>query len=86
MPVHDHPVYAVRIGDTLTNTSDPAGKMLATSPPGKEIYNTLDAAMMKPMSSQAVSSIGSGQAHTNLQPSLVMNFCIALQGIFPSRT
>ena len=32
-----------------------------------------------------LSHTGGGQAHNNMQPSLVVNFCIALQGIFPSR-
>jgi len=34
---------------------------------------------------QAVSNVGGGQAHLNMQPFLSLNFCIALQGIFPSR-
>ena len=28
--------------------------------------------------------VGGSQAHLNMQPFLVLNFCIALQGIFPS--
>ena len=32
-----------------------------------------------------VSVLGGGQPHNNLQPYLVLNFCIALQGIFPAR-
>lgn len=35
--------------------------------------------------SGTVSDVGGGQAHENRQPSLVMSFCIALQGTFPSR-
>ena len=31
-------------------------------------------------------SAGGGQAHDNMQPSLVVNFCIALQGVFPFRS
>jgi microcystin-dependent protein len=34
----------------------------------------------------SVSNVGGSQAHTNMQPFLVLNFCIALQGIFPSQT
>jgi len=34
----------------------------------------------------SVSSVGGSQAHTNMQPWLVLSFCIALQGIFPSQT
>ena len=40
------------------------------------------AAAMHPAS---VSNTGGGQAHENMQPYLVLNFIIALQGIFPSR-
>lgn len=31
-----------------------------------------------------VTNVGGSQAHLNMQPFLVLNFCIALQGIFPS--
>jgi microcystin-dependent protein len=37
------------------------------------------------MSPQTVSNVGGSQAHLNMQPYLVLNFCIALQGIFPSQ-
>ena len=33
----------------------------------------------------SVSNAGGSQPHTNIQPYLVVNFCIALTGIFPSR-
>jgi microcystin-dependent protein len=33
-----------------------------------------------------VTNVGGSQAHMNMQPFLVLNFCIALQGIFPSQT
>ena len=32
-----------------------------------------------------ISNVGGSQPHTNMQPYLVLNFCIALQGIFPSQ-
>lgn len=34
----------------------------------------------------AVTTVGGSQAHLNMQPYLTLNFCIALQGIFPSQT
>ena len=37
------------------------------------------------MNNAIVGRTGGGQPHSNLQPYLVLNFCIALQGIFPSR-
>lgn len=33
----------------------------------------------------SVTAVGGGQPHTNMQPFLAVNFCIALQGLFPSR-
>jgi len=33
-----------------------------------------------------VNNVGGSQAHQNMQPFLVLTFCIALQGIFPSQT
>jgi microcystin-dependent protein len=38
-----------------------------------------------PMNVQAVSNVGGSQPHNNMMPYLVLNFIIALQGIFPSR-
>ena len=39
-----------------------------------------------PLNSGSVYNVGGSQPHTNMQPYLVLNFCIALQGIFPSQT
>ena len=33
----------------------------------------------------AAQSTGGSQPHANLQPYLALNYCIALQGVFPSR-
>jgi len=33
----------------------------------------------------AVTSVGGSQPHNNMQPYIVVNFVIALQGIFPSQ-
>ncbi|WP_394366539.1 phage tail protein [Draconibacterium halophilum] len=39
----------------------------------------------KSMKSDSIENSGGGQAHNNEQPSLTLNYCIALQGLFPSR-
>jgi microcystin-dependent protein len=36
------------------------------------------------MAPVVVGNVGGSQAHLNMQPFLTLNFCIALQGIFPS--
>jgi microcystin-dependent protein len=38
------------------------------------------------MNSNCISAVGNSQAHENMSPYLTLNFCIALQGIFPSRS
>ena len=37
------------------------------------------------MGQSMLTPAGNGQPHNNIQPYLVLNFCIAMQGIFPSR-
>jgi microcystin-dependent protein len=51
---------------------------------GKSQYTT--AASNAVMGPSAVTNVGGSQPHLNMQPYLVLNFCIALQGIFPSQT
>ena len=38
------------------------------------------------MNPQTFGNRGGSQAHLNMQPFLTLSFCIALQGIFPSRS
>jgi len=39
---------------------------------------------LQPMAPNALANVGGSQAHLNMEPFLVLSFCIALQGIFPS--
>jgi microcystin-dependent protein len=59
------------------------GRAAATGAPAVNIYGTGGASMT--FAANAISSVGGSQPHTNQQPFLVLNFCIALQGIFPSQ-
>ena len=38
------------------------------------------------MAPQGLPPAGGGLPHNNMQPYLTLNFCIALQGVFPPRT
>jgi microcystin-dependent protein len=44
-----------------------------------------DPAALTTLSPSSVSSVGGSQPHNNMMPYLVLNFIIALQGIFPSQ-
>ena len=48
-------------------------------------FTAYSATTNEQMSPTAISAIGGGQGHNNMSPFLTLNFCIALQGIFPSR-
>ncbi|OMH33804.1 phage tail protein [Motiliproteus sp. MSK22-1] len=79
LPEHSHQAQA---NSQPGDTNLPEGKVLAMAPSGNPIYTV--AANPRPMGA-ALSSTGSGGAHTNMQPSQVINFCIALAGDFPPR-
>lgn len=83
LPTHTHFLnnnMAV-VSDTQNATQgSPGGNNWANA--GKQMWCTSQPnATMNP---QSVGSVGGNQPHTNMQPYLVLNFCIALQGIFPS--
>ena len=81
MPAHNHFVNAIDSGPA--NSNDPTGAFLANSLPNN-IYSTVPNSL-SPIAAATISNVGGSQAHTNLQPFLVISFCIALQGIFPSQ-
>jgi microcystin-dependent protein len=78
LPAHIHFVNCTASGAA---TEDPTGQV-----PGRAAGNAYGAATnLVAMAPAMVSTVGGGQAHENRQPYLVLNFCIALQGIFPSQ-
>lgn len=79
MPAHIHMGIAANTSDSAT--AAPAGQMLGQAP--KDLYT--DATPNVAMNAGAIGTMGGSQAHENRQPSLAVNFCIATQGIFPSR-
>jgi len=63
----------------------PAGEILGRSV-GASLYQTATSANIVQLSPAALSPSGGGLPHNNLQPYLTLNFCIALQGIYPPRS
>lgn len=79
MPAHRHGVnMSVRPADTLNagGLGFGTGNAMYVAPPTNLLA----------MSPQAVTAAGSSQPHNNMMPYLTVNFCIALQGVFPPRT
>ncbi len=77
LPEHSHNVTAA---SAAVNTGSPLNNTFGSLSGG---YASRPLAAMNP---GAVSNVGGSQAHLNMQPYLVLNFVIALQGIFPSPT
>jgi microcystin-dependent protein len=77
LPTHVHVANAT--SDNAT-TGTPTGNLLAKST--NFFYET--AANLTALKPATVANVGGSQAHLNMQPFLTLNFCIALQGIFPS--
>jgi microcystin-dependent protein len=81
MPAHAHSLRADVLDIADTNVVSAAAS-LALSASGT-LYQDASNASLAP---EAVTPAGGDQPHNNLQPYLTLNFCIALQGVFPPRT
>jgi len=81
LPVHHH---AANCTSDAGNQYGPAGNYWAQNAGPSLEYGSSGTAQM---ASGALAPFGGGgQPHSNLQPYLVLNYCIALQGIFPARS
>ncbi|GGR36661.1 phage tail protein [Deinococcus ruber] len=82
LPKHTHFLMADALDPADLNIPSP-NRVLAQSQ-GVFAYQSSTARVV-PMAPQALTTVGDNQAHSNLMPSLVLNFCIALQGNYPQR-
>ncbi|MEM6455609.1 MAG: tail fiber protein [Acidobacteriota bacterium] len=80
MPQHDHGFQA---SNDQVNFPGSQGSFFGRGGAGDLQY--ADPAGLSGLKSGTVTNVGGGQAHNNMQPYLAINFCIALQGLFPSR-
>lgn len=81
MPTHLHLWQATSAANNA-NPPTPIPNILADSAPALA-YNS--GTGLVPLNANTVTRVGGSQAHLNMQPFLALTFCIALQGIFPSR-
>ncbi len=82
MPIHTHTLFGTSASGTTAQPS--TGAALATDSRGRPFYASPTA--LTNINPGTVSLYNGGnQPHPNIQPYLTINWCIALQGIFPSR-
>ncbi|MGC2697790.1 MAG: tail fiber protein [Candidatus Angelobacter sp.] len=82
IPAHNHGVQAGSAGGQPSPANNTWASGLKTGP---SLYSATGANNVQ-MSPVALSPNGGNLPHNNMQPYLCLNFCIALQGIFPPRT
>jgi microcystin-dependent protein len=88
MPSHSHNLMAV---SSSGDSNDPSGKVLAAGSVtvergGSAIpVNGYASGAANTAMGASISNSGGNQSHNNMQPSIALNYCIALVGIYPSR-
>jgi microcystin-dependent protein len=78
MPAHTHQMSGSGNGPTVT---PPTNNFFSTGT-GFTPYSATANVVMDPA---CISNVGGSQPHENRSPYIVINFCIALQGIFPAQ-
>jgi microcystin-dependent protein len=79
IPAHTHVLNA---SANVATAAAPSATRVPAQSVGAQLYGA--PAGLVAMNPASISNVGGSQAHENRQPYAVLNFCIALQGIFPS--
>jgi microcystin-dependent protein len=79
MPAHSHTLNAV---ESTATSRQPPNQMFAV---GEAISDYHTGATNTQMDQRMLALAGASLPHNNMQPTLAVNFCIAMQGIFPPR-
>lgn len=85
MPAHSHTLNAEDPAIQGADSSAPTSTSVLAASSGGFAYRPDASSQPVQMNPAALATQGGGQPHNNLQPYLTLNFCIALQGIFPPR-
>lgn len=82
MPSHAH---AAKASNEIAELQGPAPDRALASSTGGSAYQTDASSANVAMSPHSLAPAGGDTPHNNMPPTLVLNFCIALQGVFPMR-
>lgn len=81
MPMHTHTMTGAASADAIK----PIGYVFASESSSANPHYAADSGAQQPLNPTAVQFVGGNQPHNNLQPLLVLNYCIATSGAYPSR-
>lgn len=82
MPSHTHNLDVI---DAEPDSSSPVGRTLCATT-GTTVGNAYGTSANGHMPSTSVSTVGGSAAHENRMPSLALLYCIALTGVYPTRS
>ena len=82
LPTHIHMSQGA---NAIADATDPTGAFFAQPSAALGSVYLTNPASFQAMNPAVIANVGGSQAHLNMQPYLTLTFCIALQGIFPSR-
>jgi microcystin-dependent protein len=82
LPAHSH---GLRADNALANASAPGLALPAARPRGGIPMFAAPGGPATTLHPSSIGNTGGNQPHPNMQPYLTLNYCIALQGIFPPR-
>jgi microcystin-dependent protein len=83
VPAHTHTINATV---NAVNSPSPANALLGQTGSGVNVYKQNATNLDSPLNAATIKPYGGSLPHENRSPYLVLNWCIALTGIFPSRT
>jgi microcystin-dependent protein len=84
IPAHTHSAQCAAVSGAQTDPTTGVWAMVQTGRQSENRYSASPGSSPT-MNPNALSVAGSSQPHNNMPPYLTLNFCIALQGIFPAR-
>lgn len=82
IPVHAH---TIQYGSSGFAQESPTGHLLMDIQGRRGAAAYTEKSNLRSMGAGAVAPTGGSQPHNNMQPYLTLNFCMALQGVFPQR-
>ena len=82
MPAHTHPVYATNVAAVSTDPTQGLYGIASINGIPQGLYGQQTTVALE---GDTIANQGSGWAHENRQPFLVLNYIVALQGVFPTR-
>ena len=85
-PAHSHTITAVDVASGGGEEKTPAPNPNAwLGPADPQFLYHASPTLNATFAPNAITQVGGSQPHENMQPYLVLNFCIALFGVFPTR-